>query len=78
MNSLGYREIGRFLAGEINREPAIELYKQATRQYARKQLSWFRRDTRIHWLEASSTTIVDTVLHTLRSESLDQQVQLTK
>jgi tRNA dimethylallyltransferase len=51
MRILGYREIASYLYGEITLEEAIELIKRNTRRYAKRQLSWFRRDDRIRWLE---------------------------
>jgi tRNA dimethylallyltransferase len=52
MSGLGYREIARFLGGELALDDAVALFKQATHQYAKRQLTWFRRDTRIRWLRA--------------------------
>lgn len=51
MTSLGYRQIGMFLRGEVAREEAIRILKRDTRRYARRQMTWFRRDKRIKWLE---------------------------
>jgi tRNA dimethylallyltransferase len=54
MSGFGYREMGQYLRGEIDRQTAIERYRQATRHYARRQWTWFRPDQRIHWLDAAS------------------------
>lgn len=51
LNTVGYREWFAFFDGEINREKAIELIKRNSRRYARKQLTWFRRDPEMHWFE---------------------------
>ena len=48
--ALGYAQILRFLDGEISEEQAREATKIATRQYARRQETWFKRDDRIHWI----------------------------
>jgi tRNA dimethylallyltransferase len=56
MSGFGYREMGQYLRGEIDRQTAIERYQQATRHYARRQWTWFRPDRRIHWLDAASAT----------------------
>jgi tRNA dimethylallyltransferase len=53
MSSLGYREIGAYLRGEIALEAAVERFKLATHAYIRRQLTWFRADTRIIWLDAA-------------------------
>lgn len=51
LNTVGYRELFSFFAGEISREKAIELIKRNSRRYARKQLTWFRRDDEMNWFE---------------------------
>ena len=51
MTGLGYRQIGVYLRGELNLEQAIEILKRDTRRYARRQMTWFRRDKRINWLK---------------------------
>ena len=48
--ALGYRQVLRFLDGEISESEAQELTITATRKFARRQDSWFRKDTRISWL----------------------------
>ena len=48
---MGYKEIAQALAGEVSREEAISNLKQRTRNYAKRQLSWLRRDTRVNWLD---------------------------
>ena len=48
--SIGYKEALAVLRGEITQAQAIEGTEIATRQYAKRQRTWFRRDTRIHWL----------------------------
>ena len=50
MSSLGYRQIGEYLRGETPLAEAVVKLKQATRHYARRQLTWFKRDKRIIWL----------------------------
>jgi len=52
MQGLGYKEIIRYLEGRIFREEAIEILKRDTRRFAKRQITWFRRETRIQWLEA--------------------------
>ena len=52
MTGHGYAEAMRHLAGEWSLEQAIEVTARRTRQYAKRQLTWFRRETRIAWLDA--------------------------
>ena len=48
--ALGYRQVLRFLDGDISEAQARELTVAATRKFARRQDSWFRKDARISWL----------------------------
>lgn len=50
MSSLGYKEMGEYLRGEATRSKAIEKFKNKTRHYAERQITWFKRDKRIVWL----------------------------
>lgn len=47
---IGYKEIVDFLAGSSSLEEAVNLIKIHTRQYAKRQLTWFRRDLEIRWV----------------------------
>jgi tRNA dimethylallyltransferase len=55
LNTVGYKEIIMHLSGEITLERAIELIKRNTRRYAKRQMTWFRRDDKIHWFDISSS-----------------------
>lgn len=48
--SLGYKQATAFLRGELNRERAIESAQQAHRNYAKRQMTWFRRELGVEWL----------------------------
>lgn len=52
MSSLGYREVGAYLRGEMTLNEAASRLDFATHAYIRRQLTWFRADRRIHWLNA--------------------------
>lgn len=49
LNTVGFREFFAHFNGEISKEKAIELIKRNTRRYARKQLTWFRKDSEMNW-----------------------------
>ena len=51
MTGIGYRQICRFLNGEDTLKEAIEEIKKDTRRYAKRQMTWFKRDERIKWVE---------------------------
>ena len=48
--SLGYKQAMQFLRGEIDRESALAAAQQAHRNYAKRQITWFRREPDVHWL----------------------------
>jgi len=49
LNTVGYKEFFDYFGGQIDYEEAVRLVKRNSRRYARKQLSWFRRDDEIQW-----------------------------
>lgn len=51
LQGIGYKEIIMYLDGQISFDRAVELIKQGSRNYAKRQLTWFRRDKRIHWVD---------------------------
>jgi tRNA dimethylallyltransferase len=48
--SLGYKQAVQFLRGELDRESALAAAQQAHRNYAKRQITWFRREPDVHWL----------------------------
>lgn len=48
--AIGYKELKPFFDGVIPQEEAVENLKRATRRYAKRQLTWFRKNDRIHWI----------------------------
>jgi tRNA dimethylallyltransferase len=64
MSGHGYREAARHLAGEWSLEQAIEVTARRTRQYAKRQLTWHRRDTRIAWISPDERPADDPVVVT--------------
>ncbi len=57
MQALGYKEIVDALNGRITMEEAVDAIKQGSRHYAKRQLTWFRRDERVHWIEAQGKSL---------------------
>ena len=55
LQTVGYRELFACFDGEYGLDRAIELIKQNTRHYAKRQLTWFRRDDTVHWLQANES-----------------------
>jgi tRNA dimethylallyltransferase len=50
MTGIGYRQICQFLRGEMSLKEAVEKLKRDTRHYAKRQMTWFRRDDSIEWM----------------------------
>lgn len=66
--AIGYKELIAYLEGTIVLDEAVELIKMRSRRYAKRQLSWFRRDGRISWIsmdeldeDAAATFILDAI-----------------
>ncbi len=51
LNSTGYKQVAQFLRGEIDRKLAVWAAQQAHRNYAKRQMTWFRREPGVHWLK---------------------------
>jgi tRNA dimethylallyltransferase len=49
--SLGYRQVVALLQGRLSRAEALDQVRRCTRQYAKRQITWFRRDRRLRWLD---------------------------
>jgi tRNA dimethylallyltransferase len=56
--AIGYAQALGFIDGELTRDEAIASTVQLTQRYARRQVSWFKRDDRINWLEALAPNVV--------------------
>jgi tRNA dimethylallyltransferase len=66
MSSLGYREMARYVTGEIDLEGAVQLIRQATRRFIRHQANWFRpSDPHLHWFDVQED----------RTEEIEQLVR---
>lgn len=69
LNTVGYQEIFEYLNGNICLERAIELIKQNSRRYAKRQLTWFRRDKNYKWFnEFNSTQVIEHIQYQLADQ----------
>ena len=59
--AIGYKELLSALAGETSVDEAVELVKRRSRRYAKRQLSWFRHDPRVRWIDLDQTSAEDAV-----------------
>jgi len=66
LNTVGYAEVFAFRAGEISRDEMVRLFRQNSRRYAKRQMTWFRRDTRIRWLDTGPGDPAEVVAERIR------------
>jgi tRNA dimethylallyltransferase len=72
LGSLGYRQAVEFLRGDLTREEAVRLVQQVHRNYAKRQMTWFRREPEVMWFEGfgedtqiqqAAATVTGSALH---------------
>lgn len=70
--SLGYRQVAQFLQGDVDRESALRAAQQAHRNYAKRQMTWFRREPDVHWFEGfgDEAAVQAQALESIRRESV--------
>jgi tRNA dimethylallyltransferase len=71
--AIGYKEFDGYLEGTASLEECIEKLKMETRRYAKRQLTWFRRDDRINWLYADSCDDINENAFKLINEFLKEE-----
>lgn len=67
LSSIGYQSLVSYLSGEINLAEALKLIFLQTRQYARRQMTWFKRDPRINWVVGGDQSAADDLVRTFLS-----------
>ena len=65
MRSVGYRQIWHYIEGKYSREEAVERGIIASRQLAKRQMTWLRSDTNVHWFDSTEGNLLDSVLKCL-------------
>lgn len=66
LNTVGYKEWFDYFDGKFDREETIRLIKRNTRRYAKKQLTWYRKDPDIHWFHPSREAEIQSFLDSVR------------
>lgn len=61
LKAIGYKEVISYLEGEIEYSEMIDLIKKNSRHYAKRQLTWFRRDGRIKWFDRESDSLLEEI-----------------
>lgn len=75
MQGLGYKELIGYIMGEYSIDTAVDMLKQKTRHFAKRQLTWFRREDRIHWINVLDFKDVDDIVKNI-SEQLAEKFSL--
>lgn len=65
MQGIGYKEVFDYLDGYLTLEEVKDIIKQNTRRYAKRQLTWFRREDRIFWINLDEFSSIDEVLNVM-------------
>lgn len=75
MQALGYKEIAGWIMGAYDGVEAVRRLKRNTRRYAKRQLTWFRRDARIQWVDATGLHQEDVVerVHAIMNSMLNNE-----
>jgi len=68
LNTVGVKEVFDYLSSLITYERMIELIKQNTRRFAKRQLTWFRKDKNINWIAVSSETDIESSANRIFNE----------
>jgi tRNA dimethylallyltransferase len=63
LQTLGYTEVFNFLEGKYDREEVIRLLKRNSRRYAKRQLTWFKKDAGIRWFNPENEADILTYLN---------------
>lgn len=61
LNTVGYRELFDYFDGNYSLDRAKELIKRNSRRYAKRQLTWFRKDSRINWFNIANSDEIDDI-----------------
>ena len=75
MKGLGYAEMLRYLSGDIPYEEAVRLIKRNTRHFAKRQLTWFRREKDVIWMDkddydGDEEKILDAMLRRMQEKGI--------
>ena len=65
LNTVGYKEVFDYLSANQSYEEMVGLMKQNTRRFAKRQLTWFRRDGRIKWIKIDEATSLERIADTV-------------
>jgi tRNA dimethylallyltransferase len=70
LNTVGYTELFDYFDGKTSLDKAIEMIKQNTRRFAKRQLTWFRKDSSFHWFQANEPDLLDQMISTVEKQAV--------
>lgn len=77
LQSIGYRHVLYYLRGIVTLDEMMRLFQRDTRRFAKRQLTWFRRDPRIKWYDITSSTLNDIIIDIMNTcRDFQTRVQL--
>jgi tRNA dimethylallyltransferase len=74
MQGLGYKEIAQYLKGECNLDEAIYILKRDTRHFAKRQLTWFKREREVTWIDKSTYPDEEAALADMLNKLHDKEI----
>jgi tRNA dimethylallyltransferase len=63
LQTVGYSELFEHFSGLCSLPEAVDKIRQHTRNYAKRQLTWFRRDPEVHWFSPADVDLIDNILN---------------
>ncbi len=73
LQTVGYKELFDFFEGKISVEKAVNLIKQNSRNYAKRQITWFKKDSAIQWFDMNEENVFDRILDFLSTINVHQR-----
>jgi tRNA dimethylallyltransferase len=67
LNTVGYSEIFDYIDGKTTLDKAVEMIKQNTRRFAKRQLTWFRRDEQFIWFDAGEADVINQMISAVQN-----------
>ncbi|MEW6685587.1 MAG: tRNA (adenosine(37)-N6)-dimethylallyltransferase MiaA [Candidatus Edwardsbacteria bacterium] len=74
LQTFGYREIIKNLRGELSLSEAIDLIKRESRNYAKRQMTWFRGEKEIEWIEISEEQNIDAIVRNIAEKGKGKEI----
>ncbi len=66
LQTVGYKELFEYLDKKLTLEEAVELIKRNSRRYAKRQMTWFKRSSKYHWLDTQTNTYLESTLNYIK------------